>query len=213
MKRTSILTCFVLFAAAALLLGITGCNKEDNPVIIDVKAAEAEIVGLWWDEFKYSDVTEDGTPFSRAMFVVEVNEDHTGSIYLGVFDGESDEPLEVYGGPDEAGFTWKLLPNGRILLGDPETGETVELARSMDALTRGGSSSYGSNMTNVSNSNMSYGNGKLTVTNGNTSSTLSKADDNKTSEIEKKLRRKIQSNVDLDSGGKTPKDFNEGDIR
>ena len=43
MKRTSILTCFVLFAAAALLLGITGCNKEDNPVIIDVKAAEAEL--------------------------------------------------------------------------------------------------------------------------------------------------------------------------
>ena len=203
---------FAIFAVTALLLGMTGCSDSDDPVV-DVSGLEEELVGLWWDEFEYSDVTENGEPFSNVLMAVEVNEDHTGSIYLGVFDGESDEPLEVYGGPDEAGFTWKLLPNGRILLGDPETGETVELARSMDALTRGGSSSYGSNMTNVSNSNMSYGNGKLTVTNGNTSSTLSKADDNKTSEIAEKLRRKIQSNVDLDSGGKTPKDFNEGDIR
>lgn len=203
---------FAIFAVTALLLGMTGCSDSDDPVV-DVSGLEEELVGLWWDEFEHSDVTENGKPFSNVLMAVEVNEDHTGSIYLGVFDGESEEPLEVYGGPDEAGFTWKLLPNGRILLGDPETGETVELARSMDALTRGGSSSYGSNMTNVSNSNMSYGNGKLTVTNGNTSSTLSKADDNKTSEIAEKLRRKIQSNVDLDSGGKTPKDFNEGDIR
>lgn len=203
---------FAIFAVTALLLGMTGCSDSDDPVV-DVSGLEEELVGLWWDEFEHSDVTENGKPFSNVLMAVEVNEDHTGSIYLGVFDGESDEPLEVYGGPDEAGFTWKVLPNGRILLGDPETGETVELAHSMDALTRGGSSSYGSNMTNVSNSNMSYGNGKLTVTNGNTSSTLSKADDNKTSEIAEKLRRKIQSNVDLDSGGKTPKDFNEGDIR
>ena len=175
-------------------------------MIIDVKAAEAEIVGLWWDEFKYADVTEEGVPFTRAMLVVQADEDHTGCIYLGVFDDKSDEPLAIYGGPKDAGFTWKVLSDGKIQLGDPDTGETIEMD---PALTRG----YGSNMTNTSNTNMSYNNGTVTVTNGDQSNTLHKADASQTSAIEQKLSTGVNSNVDLESGGKTPSDFGSGDIR
>ena len=208
MKRISILTSLTLFAAAVLLLGTTGCSKDDDPAPIDVSAAEKEIVGLWWDEFKYADVTEEGVPFTRAMLVVQADEDHTGCIYLGVFDDKSDEPIAIYGGPKDAGFTWKVLSDGRIQLGDPETGETLDLA---PALTRG--SSYGSNMTNTSNTNMSYSNGSVTVTNGDQSNTLNKANAEQTATIEQKLSTGVNSNVDLESGGKTPNDFGSGDIR
>ena len=206
MKRISILTSLTLFAAAVLLLGTTGCSKDDDPAPIDVSAAEKEIVGLWWDEFKYADVTEEGVPFTRAMLVVQADEDHTGCIYLGVFDDKSDEPLAIYGGPKDAGFTWKVLSDGKIQLGDPDTGETIEMD---PALTRG----YGSNMTNTSNTNMSYNNGTVTVTNGDQSNTLHKADASQTSAIEQKLSTGVNSNVDLESGGKTPSDFGSGDIR
>lgn len=206
MKRISILTSLTLFAAAVLLLGMTGCSKDDDPAPIDVSAAEKDLVGLWWDEFKYSDVTEEGVPFTRALLVVEANEDHTGCIYLGVFNDTSDEPLAIYGGPKDAGFTWKVLSDGKIQLGDPDTGETIEMA---PALTRG----YGSNMTNTSNTNMSYNNGTVTVTNGDQSNTLHKADASQTSAIEQKLSTGVNSNVDLESGGKAPSDFGSSDIR
>jgi hypothetical protein len=206
MKKISILTSLTLFAATVLLLGTTGCSKDDDPAPIDVSAAEKEIVGLWWDEFKYADVTEEGVPFTRAMLVVQADEDHTGCIYLGVFDDKSDEPLAIYGGPKDAGFTWKVLSDGKIQLGDPDTGETIEMA---PALTRG----YGSNMTNTSNTNMSYNNGTVTVTNGDQSNTLHKADASQTSAIEQKLSTGVNSNVDLESGGKAPSDFGSSDIR
>ena len=206
MKRISILTSLTLFAAAVLLLGTTGCSKDDDPAPIDVSAAEKEIVGLWWDEFKYADVTEEGVPFTRAMLVVQADEDHTGCIYLGVFDDKSDEPLAIYGGPKDAGFTWKVLSDGKIQLGDPDTGETIEMD---PALTRG----YGSNMTNTSNTNMSYNNGTVTVTNGDQSNTLHKANADQTAAIQQKLSTGVNSNVDLESGGKTPNDFDEHDIR
>jgi hypothetical protein len=206
MKRISILTSLTLFAAAVLLLGTTGCSKDDDPAPIDVSAAEKEIVGLWWDEFKYADVTEEGVPFTRAMLVVQADEDHTGCIYLGVFDDKSDEPLAIYGGPKDAGFTWRVLSDGKIQLGDPDTGETIEMD---PALTRG----YGSNMTNTSNTNMSYNNGTVTVTNGDQSNTLHKADASQTSAIEQKLSTGVNSNVDLESGGKAPSDFGSSDIR
>ena len=125
-----------------------------------------------------------------------------------MFNDTSDEPIAIYGGPKDAGFTWKVLSDGRIELGDPETGETLDLA---PALTRG--SSYGSNMTNTSNTNMSYSNGSVTVTNGNQSNTLNKANAEQTATIEQKLSTGVNSNVDLESGGKTPSDFGSGDIR
>ncbi len=208
MKKISILTSLTLFAAAVLLLGTTGCSKDDDPAPIDVSAAEKDLVGLWWDEFEYADVTEEGVPFSRALLVVEADEDHTGCIYLGVFNDTSDEPLAIYGGPKDAAFTWQVRTDGTIVLGDPETGETYPLA---PALTRG--SSYGNDMTNTSNTNLSYSNGSVTATNGNYSGTLTKANASTTANIEKKLSTGVNSNVDLESGGKTPSDFGSGDIR
>lgn len=210
MKKISILTSLTLFAAAVLLLGTTGCSKDDDPAPIDVNAAEKDLIGLWWDEFKYADVTETGEAFSRVLLVVEADEDHTGCIYLGVFNDTSDEPIAIYGGPKDAGFTWQVLSDGRIELGDPETGETLELA---PALTRAGDSSYGNNMTDTSNTNLSYSNGSVTATNGSYSGTLDKADADQTATIEQKLSTGVNSNVDLESGGKTPDGFGSGDIR
>jgi len=206
MKKKSILSSLILFAAAVLLLGTTGCSKDDDPAPIDVSAAEKDLVGLWWDEFEYADVTEEGVPFSRALLVVEADEDHTGCIYLGVFNDTSDEPLAIYGGPKDAAFTWQVRTDGTIVLGDPETGETYPLGS-----TRAGS--YGSDMTNVSGTNLSYSNGSVTATNGNYSGTLTKANASTTANIEKKLSTGVNSNVDLESGGKTPSDFGSGDIR
>ena len=156
--------------AAVLLLGMTGCNKEDNSVTIDVKAAEADLVGLWWEEYDYSGETETGKPFTRVMFAVYVSPDHTGWIALGAYDNTSPEAVALYGGPDDAPFTWQVLPDGRIQLGDPETGEVYTQAR---ALTRAGDGNYGNNMTNVANTNLTYNaNGTVTATNGDHSGKL-----------------------------------------
>ena len=198
-----------MFASAALLLCMTGCSKDDDSSP-DISATEKELVGLWWDEFEYADVTEDGVPFNRVLLAVLVNAEHTGCLYAGVFEDTNEDPLAIYGGPEDAGFTWKVLEDGRIQLGDPATGETYALSR---ALTRGDSISYGNNMTNVSSTKLTYTNGGVTVANGNYSGTLNKADANQTANIEQKLRKTIQSNVNFESGGGTPKSFREKDIR
>ena len=203
---------FTIVAATALLLGFTGCSDNDDPQpttpAIDVEAAEKELVGIWWDEYEYVDVTETGVPFNHVLLAVEADEDHTGCIYLGVFDDNSDEPLAIYGGPEDAGFTWELLSDGTIVLGDPETGETVAMARS-----RADGGNYGNNMTNVSGTNLTYTNNGVTANNSSYSGTLTKADSEKAAEIEQKFRTKIFTNVDLGTGGNTPSDFTEDDIR
>ena len=173
---------YAMFAAAVLLLGMTGCTKEDNPSSTDIKDLEKSLVGLWWDEFEYTDVTEAGMPFSRVLLAVKADADHTGCIYLGVFDSTSNDPLAVYGGPEDAGFTWSLQPDGNILLGNPVTGETYELAR-----TRGDGSSFGEGMTDVSSTSLAYTNESVTVTNGSYTGTLAKADAEKSANIEEKL--------------------------
>lgn len=169
----------LLFAAAGLLLGMTSCSKEDTPSSIDTDLSEQDLIGLWWDEFEYSDVTETGVPFSRVLLAVKADADHTGCIYLGVFNDTSDEPLNVYGGPGEASFLWKLLPDGRIQLSDPVSGEEYVMTRS--------DSNYGNNMTDVSTANMTYTSNGMSMTNGSYSGTLVKADAEKESEIWKKL--------------------------
>ena len=100
---------FVIFAAALFLVGMTGCTAEDNPASDNTKVLEESLVGLWVDEFEYADVTEAGVPFSKVVLAVDVAADHTGCLYLGVFDESGDEPLAVYGGPEDAAFTWRLL--------------------------------------------------------------------------------------------------------
>lgn len=203
-------TIFAMVAVAALLLGLTGCSRDDNPSIGD-KITEQNLIGLWWDEFEYADVTEDGEPFTTVLLAVQVDADHTGCIYLGLFDDTSEEPLALYGGQEDAGFTWQLLNDGRVLLGDPVTGETYALARKM---TRGDGGSYGENMTNASNTKLTYNsNGSVTATNGDYSGTLAKANAQQSADISKKLTQRIKSNVNLGSGGKAPEGFGEKDIR
>ena len=172
-----------MIAAAALLLGTTGCSNEDSPSPIDIEALEQSLIGVWWDEYQYEDVTETGIPFSRVLLAVIANADHTGCIYLGVFNDTSDEPLAIYGGPKDAAFTWHLLADGNIQLGDPVTGETYMLARTRAA----GGSSYGDNMTDVSKTSMTYTTGSVTVTNDDYSGTLVKADAVQAAEIEETL--------------------------
>ena len=171
-----------MIAAAVLLLGMGACTKEDNPTSKDMSVLEQSLVGLWWDEFEYADVTEAGVPFSRVLLAVKADANHTGCIYLGVFENTSDEPLAIYGGPKDAGFTWRLLPDGRIQLSDPVTGESYAMTRSAE-----GDSSYGTDMTDVANTNVSYDNGSMTVTNGSYSGELEKADAGKAADIEEAL--------------------------
>lgn len=166
-----------MLAAAVLLLATTSCSKDDNT--INVAELEKELVGVWWDEYKYADVTETGVPFTRVLLAIVADADHTGCIYLGVFDDTDDLPLAVYGGPKDAGFRWQLLSDGRLLLSDPTTGETTELTRSGD--------SYADNMTDVSAANMTYTAHHVTMTNENYSGTLAKADASQESDIWKKL--------------------------
>ena len=173
-----------MIAAAVLLLGMTGCTVEDNPSSSEIDVLEKSLVGVWWDEFEYADVTEAGVPFSRVMLAVKADADHTGCIYLGVFDGEmGTPPLAVYGGPQDAGFTWQLLADGSVLLGNPVTGETYTVNR-----TRGDNdSSYGEGMTDVASTSVTYADNSMTVTNGNYSGELVKADTEQAADIEETL--------------------------
>ena len=173
---------FAMIAAAVLLLGMTGCSSVDNPSSNNVIVQEQDLIGLWWDEFEYAGETEAGMPFSRVLLAVKADADHTGCIYLGVFDSTSDEPLAIYGGPEDAGFKWRLLDDGRVLLSDPVTGESYALTRSAE-----GDSSFGNDMTDVSNTSISYDNGSVTVTNGSYTGELEKADAGQAADIEKTL--------------------------
>ena len=174
---------FGVFAAAVLLLGMTGCSSVDNPSSNIVDVQDQDLVGLWWDEFECNGVTEAGVTFSRALLALQTNADHTGCLYLGVFDATNDEPLAVYGGPEDAGFNWRLLPDGSVLLSDPATGESYALTRSGKA----GNDSYGDDMTDVSNTKLNYAGGNMQVSNGNYSGNLAKADAKKAEEIGKAL--------------------------
>ena len=122
--------------AATLVCGatvFTACtSSNDNSSIPSQQEIEQSLVGLWSEEFDYEDVTEAGKPFNRALIVVEAKADHTGYIALAVFDDEFNEPLEIYGGPKDAPFTWQVTADGQIILNDPNTGTTVK-----SALTRG----------------------------------------------------------------------------
>lgn len=80
-------------AFAVLLLGVTtACNRDPIPIGV----LEKELVGMWWDEYEYHDVTEDGVPFDRVLLFVGADEDHTGYLYLAAFDNHSDEAVAAY---------------------------------------------------------------------------------------------------------------------
>ena len=171
-----------MLSAIALLLGMTGCSKEPS---INVQELEKSLVGVWWDEYEYKDVTEDGIPFSRVLLAVKADADHTGCIYLGVFDETSDYPLVIYGGPDDAGFTWKLLSDGSLELGDPTSGKSL-------LMTRADGENYGSTMTDVSGISMTYTGNSVTVSNNTYSGTLTKADAEEQADIEDKVSGEVR---------------------
>lgn len=186
---------FAIFAVALFIVGMTGCSKEDNPSTDGMSALEQELVGLWWDAYEYADVTETGVPYSRVLMAMLVNADHTGCLYMGAFNDDSDEPVAVYGGPEEAGFRWQLLADGRVLLSDPVTGESYVMAR-----TRADGGNYGKEMTNVANTKVDYADGSMTVTNDNYSGTLVKADAAKEAEIKRQLQELITAVSSGDAG-------------
>ena len=115
---------------AVLLLGMIACtDSADNPVSPSQQEMEERLVGLWYEEFDYEDVTEDGKPFNRALIAVETKADHTGYVALAVFDDTFNEPLEIYGGPKDAPFTWQVTAEGQVILTDPATGTTFSPTR------------------------------------------------------------------------------------
>ena len=181
----------ILFAmmAAVLLVGMASCSVEDNPVTGDIDALEKSLVGIWWDEYDYADVTEKGVPFTKVILVVQVDANHTGCLYLGAFNDTDYYPVAVYGGKENAGFKWALLDDGRVQLTDPKTGESYALAR---AATRGdGETSYGNNMTNVATTNVTYTDNNVKVTNDSYDGTLEKADIEQAADIEDKLQSRL----------------------
>ena len=178
-----------MIAAVVLLLGMTGCVVEDNPATGGLSPQEKSLVGIWWDEYDYADVTEEGVPFTKVILVVQVDDDHTGCLYLGAFNDTDYYPVAVYGGKEDAGFKWALLDDGRVKLTDPKTGESAVLAR---AATRGDSDgSYGNNMTNVATTNVTYTDNSVKVTNGSYDGTLEKGDIEQTADVEDKLQALI----------------------
>jgi hypothetical protein len=115
--------------AAILICGasvFTACtSNDDNPPI-----TEESLVGLWYEELEYNGVLEDtGEAFTSVVLAMQVNEDHTGCLYSGAFnEGDYDNPIVVYGGPEEAGFTWRLTSSGQFIMTATDSGESVVLS-------------------------------------------------------------------------------------
>ena len=161
-----------MMLTAALMLGMSACSdKNDDAAAHDQQALERSLIGLWCEEFKYEDVTEDGKPFNRAMIAVEAKEDHTGYVALAVFDEMFNEPLEVYGGPKDGAFTWQVTPEGHITLTVPNSGTATK-----SALTR--SDGDHSNFVDVSQIEMTSAQGNISFSNASHEGTLTKATDN-----------------------------------
>ena len=120
---------FLMVVALLWAVVFTSCSDKDDNGTRSQQELEESIIGLWQEEFEYKDVTEDGKPFNRALIVVETKADHTGYVALAVFDDEFNEPLEVYGGPKDAPFTWQVTAQGHITLSVPNAGPTMKSAR------------------------------------------------------------------------------------
>ena len=172
MKKTMswMLTAILLCGAMVF----SACSDNDDS---SQKVMESDLVGLWYEDFKYEDVTEDGKPFNRAMIVVETKADHTGYLALAVFDDEFNEPLRVYGGPKDAPFTWQVTDGGQIILKDPATGTSF-----MAASTR--SDGDHNDFVDVGKTNLNYGQGSITYSNSSYQGSLSQAPSGKSDLIQ-----------------------------
>ena len=109
--------------------GMVACtDKTDNSSRPSQQEMEKNLIGLWYEDFDYKDVTEKGKPFNRAKITLEVKADHTGYVALSVFDDEFNEPLEIYGGPTDAPFTWQITADGHVILDAPQTDNVLRSA-------------------------------------------------------------------------------------
>ena len=155
---------------AVLLLSMSACtNGTDNPTVPSQQEMEKNLVGLWYETFDYEDVTESGKPFNRALIAVEANADHTGYVALAVFDDAFNEPLEIYGGPKDAPFTWQVTAEGKVILKDPETGETYAPVRTRRASDPNG-------FVDISQIKMTSGSSSVAFSNASHEGTLAKAE-------------------------------------
>ena len=155
---------------AVLLLSMSACtNGIDNPTVPSQQEMAKSLVGLWYETFDYEDVTESGKPFNRALIAVEANADHTGYVALAVFDDAFNEPLEIYGGPKDAPFTWQVTADGKVILKDPATGETYA-----PSPTRRASSH--NDFVDISQIKMTSGSSSVAFSNASHEGTLAKAE-------------------------------------
>ena len=168
--------------AATLVCGasvFTACTDDtsDNPAIPSQQELEESLIGLWYEEFDYEDETEDGKPFNHALIAVEAKADHTGYIALAVFDDEFNEPLEIYGGPKDAPFTWQVTADGHVILTDPNTGTSISSAR-----TRGDGNH--NDFVDIGQIDMNCALGQVTYSNASHKGSLSRAGGNKNGMIQ-----------------------------
>ena len=170
-----------MFAAAMLLLGMSACDElfgdSDNPVTPSQQELEESLIGLWYEEFEYKDVTEDGKPFNRALIAVEAKADHTGYVALAVFDDTFNEPLQIYGGPKDAPFTWQVTAEGQVILTDPSTSTTYSSARTRSDSNLG-------NFVDIGQINMKSSSANITFSNASHEGTLTKANSNNSDMIQ-----------------------------
>ena len=158
--------------AAILVCGasiLTSCSSnDDNTVVPSQQEMEKSLVGVWYEDFDYEDVTEDGKPFNRAMIVVEAKADHTGYVALAVFDDEFNEPLEIYGGPKDAPFTWQVTAEGNVTLTYPSSGASFESVRTRSTENPG-------NFVDIGQIKMNCASGGVAFSNASHQGSLSKA--------------------------------------
>ena len=173
MRKTKLWMLAVILTICGASVFTACSNDEDNsPALPSIEEMEQSLVGLWYEEFDYKDVTEDGKPFNRALIAVEAKEDHTGYVALAVFDDAFNEPLEIYGGPKNASFTWQVTAEGRIILTDPNTGTSM-----MSALTR--SDGNTNNFVDIDQIEMNCKQGGITFSNASHEGSLSKVENDK----------------------------------
>ena len=159
-----------MFAIAVLVVGMGACSdKTDQGKKASIQEMEEAIVGLWYEEFDYQDVTEEGKPFNRALIAVEARADHTGYVALAVFDDAFNEPLKIYGGPKDAPFTWQVAEDGHVILADANNGSTK-------ASTRSGDDEDPNSFVDIDLIDMNCGQGGISYSNSSHQGSLTKTD-------------------------------------
>lgn len=166
MKKTSYMKHGIFtITVCTVLLALTACTDKGDT---GPQGLEKEVVGLWYEDFEYADVTEEGKPFTHALIAVEAKADHTGYVALAVFDDEFNEPLKIYGGPEEAAFMWRVTPKGEIVLSDALTGPDMVSARTR---SEGDKNGY----VDIGQINMSCEEGEITYDNTSHRGSLKRA--------------------------------------